>query len=469
MPAVDDVHAPVRGGLDPRLRVLFLLAVAVGVFFLHVVWQAAAACGALAVLWLVVKLPPRRLLRQVLKLWGFALFVLVSYAFFANNPATDRWEQLPIVPVRINVSALVLGCLMILRVIAVILASQVARAGDVRAVAAGLGKLGVPRIVAVSIDTVLSLLGDEPRGRMGRGSGGGTGRGGGGGGGGRGDGGGGGRGRGDGERAHDGDGGGGGFWQAVRRIARGDVEPIVQRLSRQIDRAHEHAEAQSDALTEKERTRVADIGVIAGVSLTMLGIKALKILPSIPFAPGHKLVLLTPLYIVAGMLTRGRGGATLTGLTMGTVAFLMGDGKYGVFEIVKHVVPGIITDLCLPLVAGGGRRPGGVVWTLFGGVIAAGRFATIFVITLLVQAPAVAYAILVPGLTVHITFGLASGYVTFHIVRALDRLPAAAAGRFPPRVDARGGAPPAADAPADDAGGAPLEAGATPAELKETG
>ena len=31
----------------------------------------------------------------------------------------------------------------------------------------------------------------------------------------------------------------------------------------------------------------------------MLGIKALKLLPGIPFAPGHKLVLLTPLYVVA--------------------------------------------------------------------------------------------------------------------------------------------------------------------------
>ena len=44
-----------------------------------------------------------------------------------------------------------------------------------------------------------------------------------------------------------------------------------------------------------------DAGVIVGLSLTMLGIKALKVLPSIPFAPGHKLVLLTPLYVVASL------------------------------------------------------------------------------------------------------------------------------------------------------------------------
>src|SRR6185503_14156464 len=127
-------------------------------------------------------------------------------------------------------------------------------------------------------------------------------------------------------------------------VLRGDVEPIARALTRQLERgkayAAEHASAgASGATSAADANRVHDVGVIAGVSLTMLGIKALKILPSIPFAPGHKLVLLTPLYIMASLKTRSKFGATLTGLTMGSVAFLLGDGKYGIFEIVKHVVP----------------------------------------------------------------------------------------------------------------------------------
>ncbi len=154
----------------------------------------------------------------------------------------------------------------------------------------------------------------------------------------------------------------------------------------------------------------------------MLGIRALKILPSIPFAPGHKLVLLTPLYIVARLLTRSRFGATLTGLTMGTVAFLMGDGKYGIFEIAKHVVPGIICDLCVPFLTRDRRMPGALGWSIFGVVIAAGRFATILLIVVLVQAPKIAYAMLVPGMLVHCTFGALSGWASYHIVRAVARL-----------------------------------------------
>jgi hypothetical protein len=206
----------------------------------------------------------------------------------------------------------------------------------------------------------------------------------------------------------------------VKRLGSGDVEPIVRRLERQIARAEEHAlEQGADA---RGAAFVRDVSVIAGASLTMLGIKALKILPSIPFAPGHKLVILTPLYIVASLLARTRFGGTLTGLTMGSVAFLMGDGKYGIFEIVKHVTPGVLCDLTLPLVVRGGRLPGGLFWSFYGVFLAAGRFATIFLIVFLVQAPRVAYAILLPGLAVHCTFGAASGYVSWHLLKAIARL-----------------------------------------------
>jgi hypothetical protein len=161
-----------------------------------------------------------------------------------------------------------------------------------------------------------------------------------------------------------------------------------------------------------------DVAVIAGIALTMLGVKALKLLPGLPFAPGHKGVILIPLFVVAGFMTRSRSGATLTGLTMGTVAFLLGDGRYGVFEIAKHVAPGVIVDLGMPVMRGRRRV---WAWCAFGVVIALGRFATVTAIALTVQAPAVVYALLIPGLTVHAIFGLISGIVTAPLIRALDR------------------------------------------------
>ena len=170
-----------------------------------------------------------------------------------------------------------------------------------------------------------------------------------------------------------------------------------------------------------DRTIARDVAIIAGIALTMIGIKMLKLLPGLPFAPGHKGVILIPLYISAGFMTRSRTGATLTGLTMGTVAFLLGDGRYGVFEIAKHVAPGIVVDLLGPLVQK--KRRGPLAWSVFGLVIALGRYATVTVIAFAVQAPAVVYAVLIPGLIIHAIFGVLSGLVTAPLVRALLREP----------------------------------------------
>jgi hypothetical protein len=108
---------------------------------------------------------------------------------------------------------------------------------------------------------------------------------------------------------------------------------------------------------------------------------------------------------------------------MGTVAFLLGDGRYGIFEILKHVTPGIICDLCVPLLVRlyGARPPGAIAWSIVGGMMGLGRFATIFTITLVAQPPAVAWAFLVPGLIIHTTFGVLSGLVSSPLIRALAR------------------------------------------------
>jgi Cobalt transport protein len=394
-----------RGNIDPRWRVLFVLAVAVGIFFLKQPWQVAIVLVVLALLWLVVGLGARALVRQVAKLWVFALFIILSYALLGDDAGAEHWQSFELGSFRIpvDVAAAWTGVLMVLRVLAVVMSSQISRAGDPRAIAAGLGKLGVPEMLALSIDAVLMLLGDVGAGGRGRG-----GRGGGGGGGG-----GGGRHR---EEAP----GSESFWQAAKRLLKGDVGAIVSGLERQIARVEEHLGA--SGIDARKRELIRNVSVVAGVALLMLGIRALKILPSIPFAPGHKLVLLTPLYIIATLIAPTRFGATLTGLTMGIVAFLLGDGRYGIFEIMKHVTPGLICDAILPPLMASGRMPSGLVFSVVGGIIAAGRFATIFLVTLAVQPPAVAYAILLPGLAVHVTFGVISGYVSYHLVRATTHL-----------------------------------------------
>jgi hypothetical protein len=390
---LDSLPDATPGWFGPRSRVAYLFAVGVGCFLIRDVRAVLTLLALQITLWFVVRLPVRRLLRRVYKLWGFALFVVLSYGMTADGEGADRWEQFVLLgrTVSINVGGLATGALMFARVFLVILASDIVRAGEPKAIAEGLRAFKVSPKFAATLDSVLALMGEvqeQGRGRRGTGAGG---------------------------------GGGGGFWAAFKRIARGDLGPIAARLETHIEQAVAHSERQgTEASLGKTATR--DLAVVAGITLSMLGIKALKILPGLPFAPGHKLVLLTPLYIVAALLTTMRWGATLTGLTMGVVSFLLGDGKYGIFELLKHLTPGILCDLMVPLLVTRGRNPGPAGWALFGGLIALGRFATILAMTFLIQAPAVAYAILIPGLTIHLTFGVLSGWMSHHLVRAVARL-----------------------------------------------
>jgi hypothetical protein len=210
------------------------------------------------------------------------------------------------------------------------------------------------------------------------------------------------------------------FWQGLQRLARGDVGALTEPFRRHLARVDRHLRERDPDLPPGV---AADAAAIAAVALTMLGVKALKILPGIPFLPGYKGVLLLPLYLVAAEVTRTRVGATLTGFTMGTVAFLLGDGRYGVFEIAKHVTPGLIVDLGYGVarrLAGGGRARRVIVYSVLGLLAALGRFATITVIALAVQPPAVVYAVLLPGLVVHGIFGVLSGVVTAPLLAALS-------------------------------------------------
>jgi hypothetical protein len=159
---------------------------------------------------------------------------------------------------------------------------------------------------------------------------------------------------------------------------------------------------------------------VSGVALCMASVKVIKILPGLPFAPGHKALLLFPLYVVASRLTHSRWGGTAAGSIMGVIGFLQGDGRFGVLDILRHVAPGLIIDVGEPLVR---RLP---LWALgycfLGMAAAAGRISAELVLVLLLGARAEVYlfpaAVLVPNLVA----GFLSGFITIFILRTLARL-----------------------------------------------
>jgi hypothetical protein len=371
---------------------LYLLTLAIGLFAIRAPVILLAVAVAQVVIALAAGVPPARIAALARKLLPFGAALAVTFAFFPDE-GDPQWLTIP-PGVSVSVGGLVLAGLMLLRLFAIVLASEAIRGSDPSAFARGLRGIGAPSSLAATIDVTLRLLGGQERGR-GRGMGGGRGR----------------------RAAAEGE--GGGLRELVRGLAHGDIAPLVRELDRTL-----HAASVEVARQDTPRTSLSarDVAVVGGMATAMLAFKVLKVLPGIPFAPGHKTVLLIPLYILSGALTETRWGATLTGATMGTIAFLMGDGRYGVFEILKHVAPGVLVDLCLPILRRPGREPGVAAWCVFGLVVALGRFAAVVAVTLLVAAPGQMWVLLAVPAVVHLAFGVLSGFVSFHVMRVLDEL-----------------------------------------------
>jgi len=204
----------------------------------------------------------------------------------------------------------------------------------------------------------------------------------------------------------------------VGAIRRADAATLSAPLSRSLERAERRLHrAHPDLPPEVAR----DAAVLAGVTAAMVGMKMLKTLPGLPFAPGHKNAVILPLYILAAELTATPFGATFAGLTMGLIAFLMGDGRYGVFEIAKHVAPGILVDLFYPLVRRLGR-PRVWVYAIFGAFLALGRLGAEVAVALAWGAPVSFYAVIGTVGVTHVAAGALSGFITVLLLNSLSRL-----------------------------------------------
>ncbi len=333
--------------------------------------------------------------------WLFAV-LLVCYAFLPGEDSrtTAAWQAFSVLgwTVWVNFGGLALAALMCLQILTVLLAAAVVRlTGPGTDLVVGLRTLGLPKLFVYPLDLVLARLGGMRRG-------------GGGGGGGR--------------RTAATPYNFPGFFTVLKSLVRGDVTAFTSAIRTALDEAREQVEADSgDPLSPHFAN---DVAIIAGVGLVMVGFKMLKLLPGVPIASGHKTLLFFPLYLLAARLTYTRWGGTAAGSVMGVVGFLQGDGRFGIFEILKHLAPGMLIDLLWPVVR---RLPERAwVYCLIGLLAGVARLTTELVVLLLLGTRAEVYLFLGVKLLPTLTAGLLSGFVAVAVLRAfpVDRLPGSA-------------------------------------------
>ncbi|MFQ5415844.1 MAG: CbiQ family ECF transporter T component [Myxococcota bacterium] len=395
--------------IDPRIKILYLVAVAALAFASSAPAPLLLLLGLQIVLWLGTGLGPRALAASVRRLLFFIVFIVLSYALFGAAEG-DRIHELAFAGIElpINLTGIGIGLLRSSRIVTIILASQIVqRSGEGKALVEGLRALRAPDFLAYGLDLVLDTLGPR-RGGGGRGR------------------------RRKQERRQEEEDGDSGF--GFRRLLRGDTSALSELVQRRLAETQTRA-ADFGLAADVQRDLVA----VGGLAVVAMSLRFLKLMPGLPIAPGHKGIVLIPLYICAHTLTAARFGATRFGLVVGVMGFLTGMGKFGPFDILRHAAPGLFVDLVMPLAVRISHKPNVLVYGLVGVGAAAMRVASLVVAALVVEAPAAFYALLLPMTIAQMTFGMLSGFVTVPLLLTADRL-------LPPAAD-RGAAASAAPLP----------------------
>lgn len=388
-----------------KIKLIYLLVLACGLFFVSD-WRLIL--GLLAVqtgLWLYAGLGLGELWRGTSRLKWFFLLVVISYLLIPPvDSQPDYRIDLGWFGIGVYFSGLDHAALMLSRVFLLVFTSLWVRLSEPAGTfVATLGKLGLPESTAIVIDAGLSLAGGgRSAGRKG--------------GGGRGDGSGGGHGQGRERNVAQDD-------QPTstgkRRISFADIRQarftfmddlLGAALQKSLAYLREHYPQMSETVRR-------DTAIILSVVVAVMSLKLLQILPGLPFAPGHKNVIVIPLLLMASLSTHSRFGGFSAGLAVGIVSFLLGYGKFGAFEILQFALPGLLADLLAPVLVGGSGFMLLVRMAILGALLGLTRFAANFMVLMLAGSPELAWLAFTPMLISQMLFGGLSSLVCVYIVK----------------------------------------------------
>ncbi len=377
-----------------RIKLVYLAVILVAVIVLPHPWFLAALLVVQIGLWLFDRLGLAALWRTSRRLLVLFAIVLVSYAFVSTGDAgRDIWYSVDfgLFALDVNLVGIALALTMCARIGALVLASAwVQRTGTPGDLLQALQSFRVPELLAVSINATLELAtgaGDSGGGH--------------------------GEGKGKGNRAGKGDGTGDG---RARRphLTFSDIRSaklvfFTTMITDALKRAEGFVARTAPGL---DRQVARDVAIIVTVATVAMAMKAVQVLPGLPIAPGHKNILIVPLFLLAAARTETRFGGMWAGLTIGSVSVMMGFGKFGILEIAHFAVPGVLADFLYPLLAvAKGRLKRLALFAIAGAVLGLGRFAANFLVILLAGAPDIAFVLYLPMLASQVAFGALSCFV----------------------------------------------------------
>ncbi len=193
----------------------------------------------------------------------------------------------------------------------------------------------------------------------------------------------------------------------IRSLLRGDAGWVLDKIEGVVELdAVEAGEANSNA-------DVRDVGIMSRIAFVLMSLRMLKIAPGTGMTPGHQNVIVLPLLCLAAERTHRRWGATVVGGSAGVMSIMLGLGRNGVFILPAHLLPGIVIDIGWRIVGRGTLRRGSCM--VLGAIAGFGRFTGMLLVLLLLDNRDLLAA--VPFLSFgHVLFGSLSGTVTHALI-----------------------------------------------------
>lgn len=367
---------------------MYIFLLGTGVFFINNLWVLFGIILAHILLYFWIKNEKKSLL-FLWKIKWFVLIIFFIHAFSGN-------DDLVLIPIKqwdwalaISYDGLFQGAVMVGKLISMLTVTQVIRFSmQKNEFVSGLSNVGLSRSSAEIIDQIIDVVASEKKQP---GQGGGNGKGGG-------------KNR---SKQQDKTGSENPEVNAVQILTRGKVGGIPKKLLSRLTFAGDQFKDNPNAS-------------IASSALAVTLIRMVKIAPGLPLAPGHKNVLLFPVFIYGINKSEKKFAGLQIGSISGILHFSMGFGKFGPLGIFEFSLVGIIIDLMLRLPI---KKTNLIFLMIIGASCGLARISLEIVIayTLLPKNSDTSFAFILlylPYIISQIAFGIASGFVSRALLKA---------------------------------------------------
>ena len=369
-----------------KLKVTYLITLSLLLFFIHNKYIIIGLIAFQILIWLFSKISFKPLIKSLIKLKWFFLIIIISYTLLPpSDNAIATTINLHFFTVDIYFSGLTIALLMLSRISLMVMASiwirlSTSQLGFISA----LRTFKIPESIAIIIDLSLKQVMTEKKPKHRK-----T------------------------EKAKK---------PEKNKKTKITFKELKLNKFKFINTLIEKNIQKSDNLLiqnypEISQTKRKDILVILTVVVAIMSLKFLQLMPGLPIAPGHKNLLVIPLIILASLSTHMKNGGLAAGFATGIVSFLMGFGKFGIFEVFHFALPGLVSDWLYPLIKNNQGNWLIVKLAIIGAILGFTRFVANILILLLVGTPQIALIVMTPMLISQIVFGALSSIICVIVIK----------------------------------------------------